>query len=335
MLLQKDDVTSFMKPIYFASKTMIGSEKNYTDVEKMMFALIFVVRRFRPYLLSRSFVVLTIDHCFPFIVQHWHLSPHVSKWILELQEFEYSFTVEESTRASLADILTFKRREKKITPGQSHREVEEDSFVQIEDAFTLFFDGACRKKTGLVGGGIIILNPKKEVVIKEGQIFQDVYSNNEAEYAALKLGLEVCLEAWGKKSGCERGCPSHYKTTQGSMVFCKSESLLKWLKQVKSILKKFEKTQIQHVPREINKEADALANDQMETVVVGVIKFQEPKMEGCDALQDIRYFFLMGECPKHLDKVQKHRLVSRALPYQLLGEELYKREGFSAKEGTR
>ena len=92
---------------------MIGSEKNYTDVEQMMFALISIVRRFRPYLLSRSFVVLTVDHCFPFIVQHMHLSPRVSKWILELQEFEYSFTVEESTRASLADILTFKHRRRR------------------------------------------------------------------------------------------------------------------------------------------------------------------------------------------------------------------------------
>ena len=31
------------------------------------------------------------------------------------------------------------------------------------------------------------------------------------------------FEAWGKKSGCERGFPSHYKTTQGSMVLQERE----------------------------------------------------------------------------------------------------------------
>ena len=84
VLLQKDDKTSYMQPIYFSSKTMTLSKRGYSDVEKMMFALIFATRRLWSYLLSKTFVLLTIEHCFSFVVQHMHLSPRISKWVAEL-----------------------------------------------------------------------------------------------------------------------------------------------------------------------------------------------------------------------------------------------------------
>ena len=36
------------------------------------------------------------------------MSNVVKKWVIELQEFEFSFLVEDSTRATLADLLTHK-----------------------------------------------------------------------------------------------------------------------------------------------------------------------------------------------------------------------------------
>lgn len=86
---------------------------------------------------------------------------------------------------------------------------------------------------------------------------------------------------------------------------------------------RFEEMQVQHIPREANSEADLLVNQSVEGVVVGVVKFQEPKMQGTEDLQDIKKFLLTGECPKHLDKVQRHRLVAKVVSYQLIGGELY------------
>ena len=48
------------------------------------------------------------------MVQHMHLLPRISKWVAELQEFEYSFIVEETTRAILADVLIYRHRGRKI-----------------------------------------------------------------------------------------------------------------------------------------------------------------------------------------------------------------------------
>ncbi|MCO5582761.1 hypothetical protein L7F22_036660 [Adiantum nelumboides] len=87
-------------------------------------------------------------------------------------------------------------------------------------------------------------------------------------------------------------------------------------------MKNFEAIQIQHISRQHNKEADNMANSQFE-VMVGAIKFKEPLFQGQETMEDILYFLETGECPKHLEKVQRHRLVRKALSYQLIGEYLY------------
>lgn len=87
-------------------------------------------------------------------------------------------------------------------------------------------------------------------------------------------------------------------------------------------MKKFEAVQIQHVARVHNKEADALANEQSEVKIVA-IKFQEPKLQGQEELEDILFFLQTGECPKNMERIQRHRLARKSLPYQLIGDDLY------------
>lgn len=49
------------RPVAFASRTLISSERNYTQVEKEALSLIFGVKRFHSHLYSRSFTIVT-DH---------------------------------------------------------------------------------------------------------------------------------------------------------------------------------------------------------------------------------------------------------------------------------
>ena len=51
-------------------------------------------------------MVITIEDSFPYVLQHMDVSTRISKWIVQLQEFDYTIMVEESTRAALANILT-------------------------------------------------------------------------------------------------------------------------------------------------------------------------------------------------------------------------------------
>ena len=319
VLMQKDKASSYMRPIYFASKVLTQAEKGYTDIEQLMFAVMFAVRKFRSYLLPKAFIILTLEHNLPYAIQHMSISPRVSKWVLELQEYDYSFIVEDSTRASLADVLTYKVREKKVTKAKEEKIYlpQED----LEEAHTLYFDGAYRRQLGKAAGGIIILSPSKEVIMKKGTTLKDAHSNNEAEYFTLIFGLNECIKLGIQRLSIKGDALLVVRQIQGIWA-CKNSKLFEMIKQAKSLMKKFEVVQIQHVAHIHNKEADLLANEQLE-VHIGAIKFQEPKLQGQEMLEDILFFLHSGECPKNMERVQRHRLVKKSLSYQLIGDDLY------------
>ena len=92
---------------------MKPTKKAYSEVEKMVLALIFATQRFWAYIFPRYFVIITMEDTFPHVLQHMDVSARISKWIRRLQEFDYTVMVEESTRAALVNILTHQYQEKK------------------------------------------------------------------------------------------------------------------------------------------------------------------------------------------------------------------------------
>ena len=124
------------------------------------FALMFATQRFRSYLLPRHFVIITMEDTFIYVLQHMDVLKRISKWILQLQEFDYTVMVEESTWATLADILTHQFRENK--EKKESRQLTPPALPtvkEIEEAFALYFDGVYRKKEGKAVAGIVVFNP--------------------------------------------------------------------------------------------------------------------------------------------------------------------------------
>ncbi|MCO5548413.1 hypothetical protein L7F22_001869 [Adiantum nelumboides] len=208
----------------------------------------------------------------------------------------------------------------KITPkaqgklGPSHE-------GELEDAHTLLFDGAYHRQRNKAAGGFVILNEEKKEVLKKGIQLHLAHSNNEAEYATLKAGLEECKSMGIRRLMVKGDALLIVRQVQGTWA-CKNSKLLQWLHEVKLRMKDFEAIQIQHISRQHNKEAFYMANTQFE-VMVGAIKFKEPPFQGQETMEAILYFLETGECPKHLERVQRHCLVRKALSYQLIGKHLY------------
>lgn len=71
-------------------------------------------------------------------------------------------------------------------------------------------------------------------------------SNNEAEYAALRLGLELFLE-YGIKRVVIKGDSLLVVRKIKGIWACKSESLMGELKQIQQLIKNFEIAPIQHM----------------------------------------------------------------------------------------
>ena len=97
-----------MRPVYCASRVKSVAERGLSEIELVMVSVVFACRWFRHYLLPRPFVFLTSYTFLPQLINGINMSKAVKKWAIELQEFEFSFLVEDSTRATLADLLTYK-----------------------------------------------------------------------------------------------------------------------------------------------------------------------------------------------------------------------------------
>ena len=285
VLLQKDPKTSLMRPVYFSSRVMKETEKNYTSAEQMVQALMFATQRFRSYLLPRHFIVLTCEEVFPYVLQHMDVSARIAKWVVQLQEFDYTIMVEDSTRATLADVLTHRFHEKKVK--REARPVAPPPIVkEVEGAFSLYFDGAYRRKEGRASAGMVVYTPNGGKVMEKGVSLQDVHSNNEAEYAALSLGLEWCLSNGVDRLNVYGDSMLIVEQIQGTWA-CKSDKLASKLRAIKGILRKFKTVQVHYIARGKNQEADALASDGLKEAMIGAIKLQEPTLQGKESLHDV------------------------------------------------
>ncbi len=128
--------------------------------------------------------------------------------------------------------------------------------------FTLFSDGAARGNPGPAAAGAILRNLKKEEVAAISK-FLGKATNNQAEYAAVILGLEKALEF--NSTEIEIFLDSKLVVEQlAGRWKIKDLKLKKLAEKAHTLLAKFQKWEIAHIPRAQNKKADSLANQALD-----------------------------------------------------------------------
>jgi ribonuclease HI len=127
----------------------------------------------------------------------------------------------------------------------------------------LYTDGGARGNPGPAAIGAVLKNDKKENV-KEMGSYIGVGTNNEAEYAALILGLKMAIEKGDTAGeGIELECflDSELIVRQLNGIYkVKNPKMREFFKQVKLLEPKFSKIEYKHIKRELNTEADAIVN---------------------------------------------------------------------------
>ncbi|MCO5579623.1 hypothetical protein L7F22_033480 [Adiantum nelumboides] len=216
---------------------MIGPGKGYTPVEHTVLALMFATRKFRPYLLLKKFVILTVEEVFPYVLQHIDVSSWISKWLIRLKEFEYTVQLENSTRASLGGILTHRHFEKKVKP-QGEEVLPSPKPVKLKEAHSLYFDGAYKRIIDKAATGVVVFDEEGEKIFSTSELLKNSHSNNEVEYAALILGLEWCVNNKIHRLNVYGDAKLLVKQIKGIWA-CKNHNLLNHLKQVKELMRHF------------------------------------------------------------------------------------------------
>jgi len=123
----------------------------------------------------------------------------------------------------------------------------------------IFFDGSSHGNPGPSGIGIVILDELGRVLDKLSR-FIGFKTNNEAEYHALIEALRRALQLDAEK--VELYSDSELVVRQVKGIYSIKDEKLKELHLAcVDLLKNFKEYEIKYVPRELNAEADRLANE--------------------------------------------------------------------------
>jgi len=122
---------------------------------------------------------------------------------------------------------------------------------------TIFTDGASRNNPGEAGAGVFIM--------RDGQPLEKIArylgttTNNIAEYQAAIIGLEHCMKLGASIVRLHADSELMVKQLNG-LYKVKNEGLKPLHTRVKELIAKIGRVEVKYIPREQNKEADALAN---------------------------------------------------------------------------
>jgi ribonuclease HI len=126
----------------------------------------------------------------------------------------------------------------------------------------LYADGGSRGNPGPSASGYVLLGPD-DTVIKKSGVYLGITTNNQAEYQALKLGLEEALKLGAREVGVYMD--SMLVVNQMKGIFkVKNRDLWPIHQAIKDIVAQFKQVDFSHVPRELNKLADAEVNDTLD-----------------------------------------------------------------------
>jgi len=122
---------------------------------------------------------------------------------------------------------------------------------------TIYTDGASRNNPGEAGAGVYILQdgePFEQIARYLGQT-----TNNIAEYTAAIIGLEHAVKTGARSVRLFADSELLVKQVNGQYKV-KNEGLKPLHGRVKELIARIGTVEVQYIPRERNKEADALAN---------------------------------------------------------------------------
>ncbi|UII54556.1 reverse transcriptase-like protein [Cytobacillus spongiae] len=146
---------------------------------------------------------------------------------------------------------------------------------ELEDEphdLVIYFDGGYQKETyqGGLGAVIYYKQGNKKYRIRANELFDEMESNNEAEYAALYFSLNVLEEMGAHHMPCEIKGDSQGLLMQLKGEWpCYEENLNKWLDRIEEKLKKLSLLPTYtNISRKENKEADQLASQALEGIEI-------------------------------------------------------------------
>jgi hypothetical protein len=134
--------------VYFVSEVLSLSKKNYTELEKVLYAVLMASRKLRRYFQAYRIIVPS-SQPLKDIMRNREATGRIGKWAAELNEFTIDYVHRSSIQSqALADFIT------NWTPGAQEEEINKGA-----EAWTVFCDGSWG--TFGAGAAAVLVAPSK------------------------------------------------------------------------------------------------------------------------------------------------------------------------------
>ena len=129
----------------------------------------------------------------------------------------------------------------------------------------IYTDGGSRGNPGKAGIGVVFCNEQNQIIKKFGEYLGDNLTNNDAEYQAIIFALKKFKSVFGKAiadiTELEIRADSELVVKQLNGEYRLTDpKIQQFFIEIWNLKFDFESVKFKHIPREKNKEADALVN---------------------------------------------------------------------------
>lgn len=105
VLGQRDDY-GFEKAIYYSSRALQKSERNYSTIEKELLAIVSAVEKFKYYLYGKKFTIITDHNPLVYLNNVTLSSERLTRWRLKLAEYNFEIVYRKGQANANADALS-------------------------------------------------------------------------------------------------------------------------------------------------------------------------------------------------------------------------------------
>ncbi|XP_059669137.1 uncharacterized protein LOC132314276 [Cornus florida] len=251
MLAQENEAGS-EQAIYYLSRVLTPVECRYTPIKKLCLALYFIAIKLRVYMMPVLVYIVCQTDLIKYMLSRSLITGRIGKWALALMEFNLAYVPQKAIKGrALADFLA----------NHPSPEIESQVFDELDSAsifmtpWILMFDGSSTSEGS--GASIVIISPTGNQTSLS--FFLDFRcSNNQAEYEALIIGLEILLEMAVR--GVHIVGDSSLVINQISEDFrCLNWQLRPFHSLAAQLVNQFHSVTLEYRPRAMNKMANDLA----------------------------------------------------------------------------
>ncbi|XP_060211718.1 uncharacterized protein LOC132639276 [Lycium barbarum] len=221
-LLAQENSEGNENALYYLSRMMTPNELKYSPIEKLCLALVFSIQKMKHYFQAHVVRLISKANPIKFVMSKPVLSDRLARWYLQFQQFEIVYVPQKAVKGkALADFLA-------DHPIPDDWELtdelpdEETMVIEIQQPWKMYFDGAAHREGA--GTDVIFVTSQEELQLQ-------VFGDSELVINQLLGTYEVKMPEL---------LPYHHY----------AQKLIGWLVNVT----------LQHVPRNGNKKADALAS---------------------------------------------------------------------------